>query len=841
MIHVDAPVLPHKKAMFLPLNVLGQAKPFNDKSLNVYDFSKYKLVQIPNDKDYVVLPWTMSALRKLALHDIFVPGPIRWDYHWPSKYPRPLDHQVVTSDFLTQNPRAFVYNSIGCVSGDTEYLTPTGWKRIDEYDGGLVAQYWPETGEADFVQPLEYVDMPCTEMYRFNARGADQLLSKEHRVLYKTIRGKLKTELAEKVAHDHWNAKWWHYGQLITDFTMERPGVDLTDDELRLWVAIVADGTIYKCKTKYDRIGMAFDKQRKKDRLKALLTRLDIEWNEYPGVREATRRYTFDWKHATKSFDLLWNASIEQRKVIIDECVYWDGSIRKTRGNKFSTARIDHADFIQWCAVSTGKQATRLDWQRDGTTYYDVYFKMRKSYPFICGHRKEQVTKVPAPGGRKYCFMTPSKYLVLRRNGKVFTTGNTSKTLSALWAADYLMRQGEIRKVLITSTLSTLERVWELEIFSNLFGRTCTILDGSKKRRLKRLAEDKDFYIINHDGLKVMEDELVKADFDLVIVDEGAVFRNQRTALWKACYNVCGLHTNRWLWWMTGSPMPNEPTDVWGQAKIVRPDTVPRYYTRFRSQVMLKLSEYKWVPVKGYEQIVYNTLRPVIRYTRDVCDLPEEYTQEIQCEMSPKQAAAYKTMADSLVLEIQQQVVTAMNEGVKLLKLLQIACGAIYDHNGNAIPLDPEPKFEELDQLFEFSERKLIVYAPFKYCLPMIAERYRAKGIKVAEVSGDTPKGKRAGIFRDFQEGDLEMLVAHPKCMAHGLTLHRSNVIAWWAPIDDYEVYDQACGRIKRSGQTKEQFVVHLASSKVEQAVYKRNRNKEKTQGVVMDLFKQGA
>lgn len=527
MLHVDAPVIPERKAMFLPLSVLGKAKPFNDKSLNIYDFEKYKLAHVEGDNDYVVLPWTMAALRKLALHDVMVPGPIRWDYHWPSKYPRPLDHQVVTADFLTQNPRAFLLSSIG-----------------------------------------------------------------------------------------------------------------------------------------------------------------------------------------------------------------------------------------------------------------------------------------------------------------------TSKTLSALWAADYLMRRGEIGKVLISSTLSTLERVWELEILSNLIGRTCTILDGDKKRRLKRLNEDHDFYIVNHDGLKVLEDELNDKKFDLVIVDEGAVFRNQKTGLWRSCFNVAGIQTNRWLWWMTGAPMPNEPTDIWGQAKIVRPDTIPRYFGRFRNQVMFKLSQFKWVPVKGYENIVYDTIRPVIRFTRDVCDLPPDYTKEVECDMSPQQASAYKTMSDALVLEVQQQVVTALNEGVKLSKLLQIACGAVYDTEKNVIPLNPEPKFEELDELFEFSERKIIVYAPFKYCLPMIADRYRAKGVSVSTISGDTPKAERVRIFRDFQDGDLEMLVAHPQCMAHGLTLHRSNVIAWWAPIDNYEIYEQACGRIKRPGQTREQFVIHLASSKVEKAVYKRNQNKEKTQGVILDLFK---
>lgn len=529
MLEVNAPVVPDRKAMFVPLQSLGKAKSFNGTSLNIKDFTRHKLTHVDGE-DYVVLPWTMDALRKLALHDVFVPGPIRWEYHWPSKYPRPLDHQVVTADFLTQNPRAFLLNSIG-----------------------------------------------------------------------------------------------------------------------------------------------------------------------------------------------------------------------------------------------------------------------------------------------------------------------TAKSLSTLWAADYLMRRGEIKKVLIVSPLSTLDRVWDLEIFCNLFGRTKTIVHGSREKRLKELAKDVDYYIINHDGLKTLEKELVKASFDLVIVDEGAVFRNQKTALWRACYNVCGMQTNRWLWWLTGSPMPNAPTDVWSQAKIVRPDTVPRYFTRFRSQVMVQLSQYKWVPIKGYEQIVYDTLRPVIRYTRDVCDLPPDYVKDVPCKMSADQTRAYDHMANSLVVEIDSNIITAVNEGVKLGKLLQIACGAIYTREKAVMPLNPEPKFEQLDEMFEFSERKLIVFAPFKYCLPMIAERYRAQGVKVATVSGDTPVRERAKIFADFQEGDLEMIVAHPKCMAHGLTLTRSNVIVWWAPVDDYDIYDQACGRIKRPGQTKEQYIVHLASSKVETEVYRRLRTKEKIQGLVLELFKKTA
>ena len=526
MLQVNAPVIPDKKAMFLPMNALIKALPFNGRGLNINDFERHKTVEVDGEH-YVVLPWTMASLRKLALHDIMVPGPIRWQYHWPSKYPRPLDHQVVTADFLTQNPRAYVFNEIG-----------------------------------------------------------------------------------------------------------------------------------------------------------------------------------------------------------------------------------------------------------------------------------------------------------------------TSKTLSALWAADFLMRKGEIRKVLVCSTLSSLERAWELEIFSNLFGRTCTILDGDKKRRMKRFSKDVDYYIINHDGMKVMEDDLIKADFDLVIVDEGAVFRNARTSLWELCYNVCGMQTDRWLWWMTGSPMPNRPTDAWAQAKIVRPDNVPRYFGAFRSKTMIKVTQYKWVPIKGYEQIVFDTLRPVIRYTRDVCDLPPAHSKDMLCKMSPEQKTQYDNMAKNLVAEIDGEVITAANEGVRINKLLQIACGALYSKTGEPLYLNPKPKFDLLDEVLEFSQRKLIVYAPFKYCLPMIADRYREQGVSVEIISGDTPTSKRNKIFKDFQDGDLEMLVAHPQCMAHALTLTRSFVITWWAPIDDYDIYEQASGRIKRPGQKQEQYVIHLVSSVAEEEAFRRNKSKEKMQGLVMDLFK---
>jgi len=179
-------------------------------------------------------------------------------------------------------------------------------------------------------------------------------------------------------------------------------------------------------------------------------------------------------------------------------------------------------------------------------------------------------------------------FLTLNTRGLVLNEIGTGKTQSALWAADYLIKTGQIEKVLILSPLSTLERVWGDGIFTGFPHRKFLVLHGTAAKRKQLLREEADFYIINHDGFPIISDQALGM-FDLVIVDEAAVLRNPSTQRFKIFRKWVDTNPSIRLWLMTGTPTPNDPTDAWALAKLVNSPYCTKTYTAFREQVMMKI------------------------------------------------------------------------------------------------------------------------------------------------------------------------------------------------------------------------------------------------------------
>ena len=434
-----------------------------------------------------------------------------------------------------------------------------------------------------------------------------------------------------------------------------------------------------------------------------------------------------------------------------------------------------------------------------------------------------------------------SAFLTMYSKGLVLNQIGTGKSLSALWAADYLMKRKLVKKVLILSPLSTLERVWADAVFLDFPHRKSVVLHGTAERRKRLLKTEADFYIINHDGFSIISKE-VEGMFDLIIVDEAAVLRNPSTQRYKAFAKWMEKHPDTRLWLMTGTPTPNEPTDAWALAKLVGSPYIPNTRALFRDQVMIKVSNYKYVPRPDATQIASSVMTPAIRFTRDEClDLPPTVMQVREAKMTTSQQEHFKKMWQHLVTEVQQEgAITAANEAVKMQKLVQIALGTAYGDDGRTVELDCKPRIDAVREVLEEVDGPVIVFVPLTGVLRRL-EKELGKDYSVAVVNGDVPAGQRNQIFQDFQEnGRYKVLIAHPATMAHGLTLTAASTVVWYGPINSNEIYTQANGRIERIGKRHSSLVVHIEGTPLERRMYDRLEKKQSLQGVLLDMVSQG-
>lgn len=434
---------------------------------------------------------------------------------------------------------------------------------------------------------------------------------------------------------------------------------------------------------------------------------------------------------------------------------------------------------------------------------------------------------------KKTCAM-----LTMAERAYVLNGMGTGKTKCVLWAWHYLRKVNRIGKLLVVAPLSTLKFTWQRELFELFPDVKSAVLHGSKKQRLALLCDPQyEIYIINHDGIKVIEEELKKhPEIDAVAIDELAVYRNKSDRT-KAMKQIAS--TMKWAWGMSGSPIPHSPTDVFHQAGIITPERVPKYFGQFRDQLMLKINGFKYIPKDDAVERAFAVMQPAVRFTIDeVVELPECVERTIDVELGPLQKKVYKDLMLYCQSNLAAGQITAANAGAAMNKLMQVSLGWVYNAIGQAIPLDNKNRIDALLDGIASTDRKVLVFVPFKHALAGISEALTNDGIDHAVVSGDTPASERNNIFNLFQStGKYKVLLAHPQCLAHGITLTAADTIIWFAPVVSLEIYDQANHRIKRVGQKHKQQIIHLQSTAVEKKIYRSLQNHQDVQNTFLKMF----
>lgn len=430
-----------------------------------------------------------------------------------------------------------------------------------------------------------------------------------------------------------------------------------------------------------------------------------------------------------------------------------------------------------------------------------------------------------------------ASFLTLHNKAFCFSQQGTGKTASAIWAADYLMKQGRIRRVLVLCPLSVMNAAWQRDLFTFATHRSCAVAYGDAARRKKIIAQGAEFVILNFDGLAIVKDEIIAGGFDLIIVDEANAYKNPTTRRWKVLADVC--KSVPMLWMMTGTPAAQSPLDAFGLAKLVNPAT-PKFYGQFRDMTMTKVTQFKWVPRPHAEQVVHRYLQPAIRFEKKDClDLPPVTHTEREAPLTPQQTKYYKALKAQLLVEAAGEEISAINAAVKINKLLQISGGAVYSDSGEVVEFDVSNRLNAVLEVIEETSNKVLVFVPFTHTIELLQRHLEKHGIAAEVINGSVPGNKRGDIVNRFQtKPDPRVLLLQPQAASHGLTLTAADTIVWYAPVTSVETYLQANARIDRPGQKNAMTIVHIAGSEVEHRLYGMLQNSILNHEKIVDLYR---
>lgn len=333
----------------------------------------------------------------------------------------------------------------GCVDADTEYLSPNGWVRIADYEGGPVMQY-SEDGNGSFVTPQQYHVYHADELTRVKTKyGVDQVLSDTHNVVYwnRGWPNKQSMSFGELKEKHMSRPNGWH-GRFRTTFDYSGKGVDIDEGNLRLQVAVNADGRVVR-EGKDNYTQMRFAKERKYLRLINLCQKFGLSYDDRSPKLTGNKYEVIVWpKYKDKDYSQFWAASKEQLGIILDEMRYWDGD----EGGKFFSTCKESIGIIQYAYAVHGVRSTvsvdsRSYKYLDG--WHGVVVPSRNSTVGITNrHGEKCMEPYKTVDGKMYCFTVPTGMLVLRRNGCIFITGNSGVGKSTLCRemAKSLIEQG---------------------------------------------------------------------------------------------------------------------------------------------------------------------------------------------------------------------------------------------------------------------------------------------------------------------------------------------------------------------------------------------------------------
>ena len=359
----------------------------------------------------------------------------------------------------------------------------------------------------------------------------------------------------------------------------------------------------------------------------------------------------------------------------------------------------------------------------------------------------------------------------------------------------------EVRKVLIIGPLRVARDTWpsEIEKWEHLRHLRYSVAVGSAEERVTALQADADIYIINRENVDWLVSNRI-FDFDMIVIDELSSFKNHQSKRFKALMKV--RPKVKRIVGLTGTPASNGLMDLFAEFRLLdMGERLGRFIGQYRNEYFKPDKQngyivYSYKPLPDAEERIYEKISDITVSMKavDHLKMPKLISNEYSVKMSESEKEKYKELKEELILEVQDTEITAANAAALSNKLCQMSNGAIYDDDGEIIPIHNR-KLDALEDIIESANGKPVLVAYwFKHDRTRIAERLHKLGIVYQEI-------KSAESIKKWNSGKLQAALIHPASAGHGLNLQSGgNFLVWFGLTWSLELYQQTNARLLAAG-----------------------------------------
>lgn len=402
------------------------------------------------------------------------------------------------------------------------------------------------------------------------------------------------------------------------------------------------------------------------------------------------------------------------------------------------------------------------------------------------------------------------KHIVKNKFSGLFLEMGLGKTVITLTAIDQLIyEQFEVDKVLIIAPKFVALNVWTAEgrKWDHLKHLRFSVITGDPRQRVLALRMPADIYVINRENVSWLVQYYQSGfPFKMVVVDELSSFKNPESQRFKALRIIRPLIKR--LVGLTGTPIPNGLPDLWSQIYLMdQGERLGKSLTAYREAFLTMDKRMPGGGIKYKErescvQEIYDRIGDICisMKARDYLELPPRIDNDIIVDLPDKIQQQYNDFEREQIMQIADTEITALSAAALITKLLQFSNGAIYDSERKVQHIH-DAKLEALEEIIEGAggQQVLICYN-FVHDLERILKRF--------------PGARKLTSTKDMDEwnaGKVGIMAGHPASMGHGLNLqYGGHIIVWFGPTYNSELYDQACARLDRQGQTKPVLIYRL-------------------------------